>query len=82
MKLAIVGATGLVGGEILEVLEERNFRYDELLLVASERSVGKQMEYKNKMYSVIGLAEAVAKKPDVAIFSAGGGTSLEWTDAH
>ena len=78
MKLAIVGATGLVGGEILEVLEERNFRYDELLLVASERSVGKQMEYKNKMYSVIGLAEAVAKKPDVAIFSAGGGTSLEW----
>ena len=67
-----------MGGEILEVLEERNFRYDELLLVASERSVGKQMEYKNKMYSVIGLAEAVAKKPDVAIFSAGGGTSLEW----
>ncbi len=78
MKLAVVGATGLVGGEILEVLDERNFQYDELLLVASERSVGKQIEYKRKMYSVIGLAEAVSKKPDVAIFSAGGGTSLEW----
>ncbi len=78
MKLAVVGATGLVGNEILEVLDERNFHYDELFLVASERSVGKQIEYKGKNYSVIGLAEAVAKKPDVAIFSAGGGTSLEW----
>ncbi len=78
MKLAVVGATGLVGGEILEVLDERNFQYDELMLVASERSVGKKMEYKGKTYSVIGLADAVAKKPDVAIFSAGGGTSLEW----
>lgn len=78
MKLAVVGATGLVGGEILEVLDERNFQFDELLLVASEKSVGKQMEYKGKKYTVIGLADAVAKKPDVAIFSAGGGTSLEW----
>lgn len=78
MKVAVVGATGLVGGEILEVLDERNFQYDELLLVASERSVGKQIEYKGKMYSVIGLADAVSQKPDVAIFSAGGGTSLEW----
>ena len=78
MKLAVVGATGLVGGEILEVLEERNFQYDELMLVASERSVGKQMEYKGVTHTVIGLADAVAKKPDVAIFSAGGGTSLEW----
>jgi len=78
MKLAIVGATGLVGGEILEVLDERNFQYDELILVASERSVGKQIEYKGTKYSVIGLADAVAKKPDIAIFSAGGGTSLEW----
>ncbi len=78
MKLAVVGATGLVGGEILEVLDERNFQYDELMLVASERSVGKQIEYKGKTYTVIGLADAVAKKPDVAIFSAGGGTSLEW----
>ena len=78
MKLAIVGATGLVGGEILEVLDERNFQYDELILVASERSVGKQIEYKGTKYSVIGLADAVSKKPDIAIFSAGGGTSLEW----
>jgi aspartate-semialdehyde dehydrogenase len=78
MKLAVVGATGLVGGEILEVLDERNFQFDELLLVASERSVGKKMEYKGKKYTVTGLADAVAKKPDVAIFSAGGSTSLEW----
>jgi aspartate-semialdehyde dehydrogenase len=78
MKLAVVGATGLVGGEILEVLDERNFQFDELMLVASERSVGKQTEYKGKKYTVIGLADAVAKKPDIAIFSAGGGTSLEW----
>ena len=78
MKLAVVGATGLVGGEILTVLEERNFPFDELFLVASEKSVGKQVEFKGKQYRVIGMAEAVAKKPDVAIFSAGGGTSLEW----
>lgn len=78
MKLAVVGATGLVGSEILEVLDERNFQYDELMLVASERSVGKQIEYKGDNHTVIGLADAIAKKPDVAIFSAGGGTSLEW----
>lgn len=78
MKVAVVGATGLVGGEVLEVLDERNFQYDELLLVASERSVGKQIEYKGNLYSVIGLADAVSQKPDIAIFSAGGGTSLEW----
>lgn len=78
MKLAVVGATGLVGTEILEVLAEHNFPYDELLLVASERSVGKQIEYKGKKHTVIGLAEAVAAKPEIAIFSAGGSTSLEW----
>ncbi|SDA79831.1 aspartate-semialdehyde dehydrogenase [Algoriphagus alkaliphilus] len=78
MKLAVVGATGLVGTEILEVLAEHNFPYDELLLVASERSVGKQIEYKSKKHTVIGLAEAVAAKPEIAIFSAGGSTSLEW----
>lgn len=78
MKLAVVGATGLVGGEILEVLDERNFQYDELLLVASEKSAGKQVEYKGKKYTVLSMAEAVAKKPDIAIFSAGGSTSLEW----
>lgn len=78
MKLAVVGATGLVGTEILEVLQEHNFPYDELLLVASERSVGKQIDYKGKKHTVIGLADAVAAKPEIAIFSAGGSTSIEW----
>jgi aspartate-semialdehyde dehydrogenase len=78
MKVAVVGATGMVGEVMLKVLAERNFPITELLLVASERSVGKKLTYKNKEYSVIGLADAVAATPDVAIFSAGGGTSLEW----
>ena len=78
MKLAIVGATGLVGQEILDVLEERNFEFDELMLVASARSVGKQVEFKGKDYTVISMEEAVSKQPDIAIFSAGGSTSLEW----
>ena len=78
MKLAIVGCTGLVGSEILKVLDERNFSYDELMLVASPRSVGKKISYKGKEFTVIGMDDAVAAKPDVAIFSAGGGTSLEW----
>ncbi len=78
MKVAVVGATGMVGEVMLKVLAERNFPITELLLVASERSVGKKLSYKNKEYAVIGLADAVAAKPDVAIFSAGGGTSLEW----
>lgn len=78
MKLAVVGATGLVGSEILKVLAERNFKYDELLLVASERSAGKEVSYQGKTYTIIGLKEAVEKKPHIAIFSAGGSTSLEW----
>lgn len=78
MKLAVVGATGLVGSEILEVLDEHNFPFDELLLVASERSAGKQMTYKGKDYTIMGLKQAVSEKPDIAIFSAGGSTSLEW----
>ncbi|MFD1314172.1 aspartate-semialdehyde dehydrogenase [Namhaeicola litoreus] len=78
MKLAVVGATGMVGNVMLQVLEERNFPFDELLLVASERSVGKKIPFKGKEYTVIGLQEAVDQKPDVAVFSAGGGTSLEW----
>lgn len=78
MKVAVVGATGMVGEVMLKVLAERNFPITELLLVASERSVGKKLTYKNKAYTVIGLADAVAAKPDIAIFSAGGGTSLEW----
>ncbi|MCC5937613.1 MAG: aspartate-semialdehyde dehydrogenase [Lunatimonas sp.] len=78
MKLAVVGATGLVGSEILEVLDEHQFPFDELLLVASERSAGKKLSFKGKEYTVIGLSQAVAEKPDIAIFSAGGSTSLEW----
>ncbi|MGL1888814.1 MAG: aspartate-semialdehyde dehydrogenase [Reichenbachiella sp.] len=78
MKIAVVGATGLVGNEILEVLEERNFQFDELMLVASSRSVGKEVTYKEKTYTIIGLEDAVSARPDIAIFSAGGDTSLEW----
>lgn len=78
MKLAVVGATGLVGSEILEVLDEHNFAFDELLLVASERSAGKKIAFKGTDYTVIGLKQAVAEKPDIAIFSAGGATSSEW----
>ena len=78
MKVAVVGATGLVGGKMLQVLEERNFPLDELIAVASERSAGKQITYKGKKHTVIGMAEAVAARPDIAIFSAGGGTSLQW----
>jgi aspartate-semialdehyde dehydrogenase len=77
MKIAVVGATGLVGGEILKVLEERNFPVTELLAVASERSVGKEITFKGKQIKIIGFEEAIAAKPEIAIFSAGGGTSLE-----
>ncbi|MCL6293521.1 aspartate-semialdehyde dehydrogenase [Jejuia spongiicola] len=78
MKVAVVGATGMVGEVMLKVLAERNFPITELLLVASERSVGKRLTFKDKEHTVIGLADAVAAKPEIAIFSAGGGTSLEW----
>ena len=78
MKIAVVGATGMVGEVMLKVLAERNFPITELLLVASERSVGKKLAYKGVDYTIIGLADAVAAKPDIAIFSAGGDTSLEW----
>jgi aspartate-semialdehyde dehydrogenase len=78
MKLAIVGATGLVGSEILEVVDLHKFKYDELLLVASERSVGNKLSFQGKEHTIIGLEQAVAAKPDIAIFSAGGSTSLEW----
>jgi len=78
MKVAVVGATGMVGEVMLKVLEERSFPITELLLVASERSVGKKLSYKNEEYTVIGLADAIAAQPDIAIFSAGGDTSLEW----
>lgn len=78
MKVAVVGATGMVGEVMLKVLAERNFPITELILVASERSIGKKMRYKDQEYSVIGLADAVAAKPEIAIFSAGGDTSTEW----
>lgn len=78
MKLALVGATGMVGEVMLKVLKERNFPIDELLLVASERSVGKEISFKGKVHKVIGLKEAVAAKPDLALFSAGGAASQEW----
>ncbi len=78
MKLAVVGATGLVGQEILKVLEERNVEFDELYLVASAKSVGQKIKFKGKEYTIIGMEEAVSIAPDIAIFSAGGGTSLEW----
>jgi len=78
MKVAIVGATGMVGNVMLKVLEERNFPLDELLLVASERSAGKILKYKGKDIKVISIPAAIEARPDVALFSAGGGTSLEW----
>jgi len=77
MKVAVVGATGLVGSKMLQVLAERNFPVTELVPVASERSIGKEVEFKGKKYTIVGWADAIAAKPAVAIFSAGGGTSLE-----
>ena len=78
MKVAVVGATGLVGSVMLKVLEERNFPLTELIPVASEKSIGKKITFKNKDYSIVGMADAVKMKPEIALFSAGGGTSLEW----
>lgn len=78
MKIAVVGATGLVGTKMMQVLAERNFPVSELIPVASEKSVGKQVEFKGKKYTVVGMEDAIKAKPAVAIFSAGGGTSLEW----
>lgn len=77
MRIAVVGATGLVGGEILKVLKERKFPVTELIPVASEKSVGSQVEFDGKHYTVRSMDEAVALKPQIAIFSAGGGTSLQ-----
>src|SRR5690606_20861848 len=78
MKVAVVGVTGMVGEVMLEVLKERHFPITELIPVASERSVGKIISFKNKNYEVVSLATAVSMKPDIALFSAGGETSLEW----
>jgi len=78
MRVAVVGATGMVGQVMLNVLAERNFPISELIPVASERSVGKEIQYKNKSYKIVSLQDAVNAKPDIALFSAGGSTSLEW----
>ena len=78
MKVAVVGATGLVGTKMLQVLAERNFPVTELIPVASARSVGKEVSFKGKSYKIVGMEEGIAAKPAVAIFSAGGSTSLEW----
>jgi aspartate-semialdehyde dehydrogenase len=78
MKVAVVGATGLVGTKMLQVLEERNFPVSELIPVASAKSVGKKVRFKGKEYSVVSATDAIAARPAVALFSAGGGTSLEW----
>lgn len=78
MKVAVVGATGLVGTKMLQVLEERNFPVTELIPVASEKSVGKEITFKGKRFRIVAVADAIKQKPDVAIFSAGGSTSLEY----
>src|SRR6202163_2256149 len=78
MKVAVVGATGLVGTKMLQVLTERNFPVTELIPVASEKSVGKQVEFNGKKYRVVGAEDAIVAKPALALFSAGGATSLEW----
>jgi aspartate-semialdehyde dehydrogenase len=78
MRIAVVGCTGLVGTKMLEILEERNFPVTELIPVASAKSVGKLIQFKKKEYRVISMQDAIAKKPDIALFSAGGTTSLEW----
>ena len=82
MKVAVVGATGLVGTKMLQVLAERNFPVDELVPVASERSVGKEVEFKGKKYKVVSLQDGIDAKPSVALFSAGGSTSLEWAPKY
>jgi len=78
MKVAVVGATGLVGTKMIQVLEQRNFPVTELIPVASEKSVGKEVFYKGKAFKVVSMQTAIEMKPNVALFSAGGSTSLEW----
>jgi aspartate-semialdehyde dehydrogenase len=78
MKVAVVGATGLVGTQMIRVLEERDFPVTEFIPVASEKSIGKMVTFKNKEYAVVGMQDAIRMKPQLAIFSAGGGTSKTW----
>lgn len=82
MKLAVIGATGLVGQEILKVLEERSFPFTELYLVASPKSVGQSITFKDREFTIKGIEEVCKLVPDVAIFSAGGSTSLEWAPKY
>ena len=78
MKVAVVGVTGLVGTRMVEVLEDRQFPVDEFLPVASEKSVGKKIPFRGREYSVLAIEEALEAKPDLALFSAGAGISLEY----
>ena len=78
MKIAVIGASGLVGQEVLRLLETRNFPFQNLIPVASLKSIGKMIQCKGQSYSIISLEDAIRLKPEIAIFSAGGGTSLEW----
>jgi len=78
MKVAIVGATGVVGSVLLDLLEKRNFPLNEIIPVASEKSVGNKISFKGQEYSIVSLTDAVKMKPNIALFSAGGSTSLEW----
>ena len=78
MKIALIGATGMVGGAILDLIKERNLLFEELFLVASPASIGKQIDFLNKSYSVIGLEKAIKLNADIAIFSAGREVALEW----
>ena len=80
VKIAVVGATGLVGKVMLKILEERNFQIKELILVASEKSIGKEIIFKNKKYNVISIEKAIEKAPDIALFSAGGETSKKFAE--
>ena len=78
MKVAVVGATGVVGSVLLDLLEKRNFPLTEIIPVASEKSVGNKISFKGQKYSIVSLTDAVKMKPNIALFSAGGSTSLEW----
>jgi len=78
MRIAVIGATGMVGTVMLKLLAERNFEITELILVASERSVGKQISFRDKNHTIVSLQNAVNATPDIALFSAGGDTSLKW----
>jgi aspartate-semialdehyde dehydrogenase len=82
MKVAVVGATGLVGTKMLQVLAERNFPVTEIIPVASTRSVGKEVSFNGKQYTVVSMEDGIAAKPAIAIFSAGGSTSLEWAPKY